>query len=81
MDETDKTIVFATAAVVAPLAALAVVLKVRSRQLGNKMKLRSDIQSYLQKAKTASTEDEQYQWLAMALAAWDKLDPKKFKIN
>lgn len=79
MDTTDKSIISATAAVVIPLAAFAVVLKIKSHKLEDRMKLRAEIQDLLQKAKTASTEDEQLKHVTLALAAWDKLDPKTFK--
>jgi hypothetical protein len=79
MDKTDKQIISATAAIVAPLAVFAVVLKIKSRKLQTRMNLREDITNLLQKAKTAGTDEETEQLVAQALAAWDALDPKTFK--
>jgi hypothetical protein len=78
MDKTDKKIVTTTATVATPLVILAVVLKIKSRKLGNKIKLREEVLDLLQKAKDASTEDEQNKMLAAALNALDTLDHKMF---
>ena len=78
MDKTDKTIVATTLAFAMPLAALAIIFKVKSLKLGKKIQLREQILDLLRMAKTANTEEERDRWVAEALSMWDILDHKKF---
>jgi hypothetical protein len=80
MGQTEKIIVTAFAAsFTTTLTVIAVVLKTKSRKLGKRIELQKEILNILEKAKTASTEEDTDKLLADALARLDKLDSEIFK--